>query len=195
MAALALVATCASSASASILVFTDQFLYNAYTTSYSHALENFDSYSGNFTGGVAGVSGQVNWSATATSGVAVVGGRLGASASEPLTLSFSGSATVYGMGGNVFGTDAVGTAVPSLVFITLNDGTSYMNLIDSANAFVGFVSTGAAITSMRVSAQSLPGGSPNVYPTLDNMDFAYVPAPGAFALMGLAGLAGSRRRR
>ena len=59
MAALALVATCASSASAAILVFTDQFLYNIYTTSYTHAPENFDSYSGNFTGGVAGVSGQI----------------------------------------------------------------------------------------------------------------------------------------
>jgi hypothetical protein len=195
MAVLALAATCASSASAAILVFTDQFLYNIYSNSYTHAAENFDSYSGNFTGGVAGVSGQVNWSATATSGVAVIGGRLSASSPEPLTLSFSGSASVYGLGGNIFGTDAVGAAVPSLVFIMLNDGTSYTNLIDSSNAFVGFISTGAAINSMRVSAQSLPGGSTSVYPTLDNMDFAYVPAPGALALMGLAGLAGSRRRR
>jgi hypothetical protein len=34
-----------------------------------------------------------------------------------------------------------------------------------------------------------------VYPTVDNLGFAYVPAPGAIALLGLAGLAGSRRRR
>ena len=195
MAALALVATCASSASAAILVFTDQFLYNIYSSSYTHAAENFDSYSGNFTSGVSGLSGAVAWSATANSGVAVVNGRLGSSSPEPLTLAFASGPSVYGMGGNVFGVDAAGTAVPSLVFIMLNDGTSYTNLIDSSSAFVGFISTGAAITSMRVSAQSLPGGSANVYPTLDNMDFAYVPAPGAFALLGLAGLAGSRRRR
>jgi len=102
---------------------------------------------------------------------------------------------VYGISGNFFGTDGASTVVPSLVLVSLNDGTSYLNLIDTSTVFVGFVSTGAAISSISVSAQPLPGGATSVYPTVDNLGFAYVPAPGAIALLGLAGLAGSRRRR
>jgi xanthosine utilization system XapX-like protein len=34
-----------------------------------------------------------------------------------------------------------------------------------------------------------------VYPTFDNMTLASVPAPGAVALIGLAGVVGGRRRR
>lgn len=195
MAALGLAAAISSSASAAVLVFTDQFLYNIYTTSYTRATETFDTYSGSYVTAVGGNLGPVNWSAGAIGGVNAVGGRLVAASSTPMTVDFGGGNNVFGLSGNFFGTDAAGNVVPSLMLITLADGTSYMNLIDTASAFVGFVSTGPAISSMQMTAQALPGGAQVVYPSLDNMGLAFVPAPGALALLGLAGLAGSRRRR
>jgi MYXO-CTERM domain-containing protein len=38
-------------------------------------------------------------------------------------------------------------------------------------------------------------GSSTAYATADNLYFAVVPAPGAVALIAVAGLVGSRRRR
>lgn len=183
-----------SAASASILVYTDQLLWNLQTASLNHSTENFSSYSGAYASPMAGSAGAVNWTATATGGLLVNGGALTTANSTPMTLSFSGAA-VQGIAGNIYGTDVNTVAVPSLVLVTLNDGTSYLNLIDTATAFVGFYSTGAAITSVQVSAQPLPGGTTAVFATVDNLNFATVPAPGAVALLGLAGLAGSRRRR
>jgi hypothetical protein len=40
----------------------------------------------------------------------------------------------------------------------------------------------------------MPGGG-DVYPTANNLYFAAVPAPGAIALIGLAGLSARRRAR
>jgi hypothetical protein len=187
-----LAAALSSTSSAAILTFTNEFLYNANTTSYTRSSENFDSYSGAY-GSLNGAAGAVNWSAGATGGLNVAAGRLAAAAPNALTISFSGP-DVYGVSGNFFGTDASNTVVPSLVLVALSDGTSYLNLIDTATVFVGFVSTGAAITSIQVTAQPFPTGSPSVFATVDNLGVAYVPAPGALALLGLAGLAGRRRR-
>ena len=194
MAAAVVSAALSSSASAAILIFTDSFLYDIQTSSLAHSTENFNAYSGAYASPLTGSAGAVNWSATASAGLNVAGGQLSAGSPGPMTIAFSG-ASVYGVSGNFFGTDGASTVVPSLVLVSLNDGTSYLNLIDTATVFVGFVSTGAAISSISVSAQPLPGGTTSVFPTVDNLGFAYVPAPGAIALLGLAGLATSRRRR
>ena len=194
MAAAVVSAALSSSASAAILIFTDSFLYDIQTSSLAHSTENFNAYSGAYASPLTGSAGAVNWSATASTGLNVAGGQLSAGSPGPMTIAFSG-ASVYGVSGNFFGTDGASTVVPSLVLVSLNDGTSYLNLIDTATVFVGFVSTGAAISSISVSAQPLPGGTTSVFPTVDNLGFAYVPAPGAIALLGLAGLATSRRRR
>ena len=194
MAAAVVSAALSSSASAAILIFTDSFLYDIQTSSLAHSTENFNAYSGAYASPLTGSAGAVNWSATASAGLNVAGGQLSAGSPGPMTIAFSG-ASVYGVSGNFFGTDGASTVVPSLVLVSLNDGTSYLNLIDTATVFVGFVSTGAAISSISVSAQPLPGGTTSVVPTVDNLGFAYVPAPGAIALLGLAGLATSRRRR
>jgi len=194
MAAVVVSAALSSSASAAILIFTDSFLFDIQTASLTRSSENFNAYSGSYASPLTGSAGAVNWSATASAGLNVVGGQLSAGSPGPMTIAFSG-ADVYGVSGNFFGTDGASTVVPSLVLVSLNDGTSYLNLIDTSTVFVGFVSTGAAISSISVSAQPLPGGATSVYPTVDNLGFAYVPAPGAIALLGLAGLAGSRRRR
>ena len=190
---LAAVAAVSTHASAAILVFTSEFLYDSNTTSYAAASENFDSYGGSYPTGLAGNAGPIGWNAASTGGVSVTGGRLSGAGTGALTVSFGGGNNVYGVAGNFFGTDASNAVVASLVLVTLNDGTSYLNLIDTSTVFVGFVSTGASISSIQISAQTLGGVS--VFANADNMKFAYVPAPGALALLGLAGLAGSRRRR
>ncbi len=195
MAIVAATAAVSSSASAAILIFTDQFLYDINTTAYSHAMENFDSYGGAYSSPLSGSAGPVAWSAASSGGLSVTNGWLSSGVASPMTISFGGPGVdVYGVSGNFFATDAGGSVVPSLVLVSLNDGTSYLNLIDTSTVFVGFVSTGAAISSITVSAQPLPGGDPNVQPTMDNLGLAYVPAPGALALLGLAGIASRRRR-
>lgn len=189
--AVASVVVCSSSHSA-ILIFTDQFLFAANTSAYASATEDFNAYSGGYGSPLTGTAGGVNWSASSSGGLTVSAGRLGAASPNAMEISFSG-ASVYGVSGNFFGTDSVGAVVPSLVLVTLNDGTSYLNLIDTATVFVGFLSTGASISSIQITAQTVGGTS--VFANADNMKFAYVPAPGALALLGFAGLAGSRRRR
>ena len=194
-------AAIASTSSAAIIVFTNEFVWDSYATSNDAgmATETFESYSGFYASGVNGSLLGVNWSATATGGM-YVGAVPGASANAlstnnptAMTISFAG-APLTGVAGNIFGTDINFNVVPSIVQLSLQDGTTYIGFVDAATAFVGFDSTGAAITSISISAQPLPGGTNSVYPTFDNMTFAVVPAPGAIALLGLAGLAGRRRR-
>jgi hypothetical protein len=152
---IAAVAVVSTHASAAILVFTNEFLYDSNTTSYAAASENFDSYGGSYPSGLSGSAGPIGWSAASTGGVSVNAGRLSGAGTSPLTISFGGGNNVYGVGGNFFGTDASNTVVASLVLVTLNDGTSYLNLIDTATVFVGFVSTGASISSCWVLRASL----------------------------------------
>jgi hypothetical protein len=137
-------------------------------------------------------TGPVNWSATAAGGLFVNAGVFSTNTPETMTFNFSGAA-LNGVGGNFFATDIGFNAVPALIFVSLNDGTSYAGVISNTSTFTGFYSTGAAITSISVQAFS---PSTPVYPSVDNMKFAtLVPAPGALALLGLAGVVGGRRRR
>ena len=192
-------AAVASSSSAAIIVFTNEFVWDSFATGNDspQVTETFESYNGFYGSPLAGSIGGVDWTATATGGlfVGAVGSSQALSTNNPvpMTISFSGASSVLGVAGNIYGTDINFNVVPSIVQLSLQDGTSYIGFIDSATAFVGFYSTGAAITSITISAQPLPGGTNNVYATFDNMTFA-IPAPGAIALLGLAGLAGRRRR-
>ena len=193
-------AAVASTSSAAIIVFTNEFVWDTYATANDAvmATEDFGTYSGFYGSPLTGSLAGVNWSAAASGGIYVgaAGGTnaLSTNNPEPMTISFSG-APLTGVAGNIFGTDINFNVVPSIVQLSLQDGTTYIGFVDAATAFVGFYSTGAAITSVTISAQPLPGGTNAVYPTFDNMTFAVVPTPGAVALLGLAGLAGSRRRR
>jgi hypothetical protein len=103
--------------------------------------------------------------------------------------------SVQGVAGNFFASDGDPNynAVPAIISVTLSDGSSYIGFSTSAADFVGFYSTGAAISSVAISVAGSPTGS--YYATADNLYFAVVPAPGAVALIAVAGLIGSRRRR
>ena len=98
---------------------------------------------------------------------------------------------MQGVAGNFFGTDINFNPVPSLVQVTLADGNSSIQFTNGPADFIGFYSTGAAISGITITA----AGSDSVFPTVDNLFFAVpVPAPGAAALIGLAAMVCRRRR-
>ena len=151
------------SASAAIISFTQQFVWEFYVTNAGAAIsvETFDSYSGFYPGSLTGSSGGVDWTATAAGGifVGVAAGSPALSTNNvaPLTISFAG-APLRGVGGNFFGTDVNFNVVPAIVQLALDNGSSYVALIDSAASFAGFYSTDALITSITILAQRLSNG-------------------------------------
>lgn len=185
----------ATDASAAVIAFTQKFVWEAYVNAQSNSifLEDFNDIADGFYASPFSSSvGPVNWNALATGGLYVQGGQFSTNVATALTFNFGPD--VRGVGGNFYGTDISFNVVPSIVTISLADGTSYVGFVDSSATYTGFYSTGAAITSLTISATPSSGGAA-VYPTADNVQFAVVPTPGALALLGLAGLAGSRRRR
>lgn len=183
------------SASAAISIFTNKTLYDAQTAALAQSLESFDSYSGSYTSPLVGVAGGVTWSATSASGFQINAGQMSTQMPGSMIISFSGP-SVYGVYGNFFGTDITGNLAPGLVFVSLADGSGTLLYVDNPNVFFGFYSDGPAITSISVTADALSGGSPVLRASVDNLGFSYViPAPGAIALLGVAGMVGLRRRR
>ena len=184
-----------SVASAALYVSPNEGIYNTLVasigcTSYT---ETFGSTpTGFLASGYSSSTGPVNWSATATGGLYVQAGLFSTNNSgQALTFDFSAPGlSVQAVGGNFFATDVSFNVVPAVVVVLLDDGTSYVNLMTLESSFVGFISTGAAISSITL---SLPLAS-DLYPTVDRMVFGVVPAPGAIALLGLAGFVGLRRR-
>ena len=186
------VATLSCSASAAIISFSQQNVWDAYMAyqALSVVTEDFNSIPGGFySSGFSSSVGGVTWTATATGGLYAQSGLF--STNNPTSLSFSFAPGVQGVAGNFFGTDISFNPVPSLVQVTLADGNSSILFANGPADFIGFFSTGAAISGLTITG----AGSGNVYPTVDNLFFAVpVPAPGAAALIGLAAMVCRRRR-
>ena len=185
--------TFASASSAAIISFNDSGLFAQFAAvnGASVATENFDAYSG-FAPTFSGVLGGVAWSATATGGMYAQGGVM--STNNPVTMYFDFAGGVSGVGGQFFATDINFNFVPSMIMVGLADGSGFIGLVSSTTQWQGFWSSGPAITS--ISVQVMGGsGSPTLYPSAESISVAVIPAPGAFALLGAAGLAARRRRR
>lgn len=186
------VAAAASTASAAIISFSQQNVWDAYVAyqALSVVTEDFNSITdGSYGSGFSSSVGGVTWTATATGGLSVGSGMF--STDYPTSLSFSLAPGVQGVAGNFFGTDINFNPVPSLVQVKLVDGNSSILFANGPADFIGFYSTGAAISGITISA----AGSGSVFPTVDNLFFAVpVPAPGAAALIGLAAMVCRRRR-
>jgi hypothetical protein len=178
-------------ASAGIISFNDSSLFALFASSAgkSVATEEFSSYSGFYssplTGNFASAPG-FTWTATATGGLFADGSFM--STNDPTAVTFSFNQGVQGVGGRFFATDFDFAVQPTFLNITLSDGSGFIGSINSATAFTGFYSTGALITSITISVDS------GEYPAADTLSII-VPAPGAVALLGAAGLVGRRRRR
>ena len=181
----------ASSASAAIATYSN-FSYwqqDVVAAGASVATETFNSYNGYYASPLTGSVGGINWSATATGGLFCDSGYF--STNNPVTATFTFAPGVMAVGANIFGTDSNFNIVAARITVTLADGSSYIASTSVPTDFVGFISNGAAISSLTMNAV----GSGNVYVTADNMYFGVVPAPGAVALLACAGLSATRRRR
>jgi MYXO-CTERM domain-containing protein len=112
-------------------------------------------------------------------------------ATDALVVTFTGAA-VTAVGGNFWASDILFLPTGTDITINLSDGTNVSYTSTGPNDFRGFISD-VAITSMTIDA---PEGLGNAWATMDNLTVGVaVPAPGAVAVLGLAGLAGIRRRR
>lgn len=181
-------------ASASVVTFTNKTLWNSYSASHgtSVSTETFNSLSGYYASPVSGTADSSVWTASAPNGLFAAAGLLQTNDPETMTFSFAGG--VRGVSAYMFATDTSLNSAPSIMEVTLSDGSTYIGYSTSINDFVGFYSNGAAITGLTITATAVPGGPTAVYPTVDTMYFATIPAPGAIALLGFAGLVGRRRR-
>ena len=193
--ALAISVVMTQAASAAMVTFTNNTLWTNFAASQGNsavATETFDSYNGFYLNGLTGNAGGIQWTASAPGELYAGSGYMSTNSADAL-LTFTLSPSVQGVAGNFFATDASFNILPAIIGVTLADGSSYVGYAASAADFVGFYSTGAAISSISVSvAGNLPAGTN--FATVDNLYFA-VPAPGAVALIGLAGLIGGSRKR
>jgi len=196
LSAAAMTVVMTQAASAAVVTFTDNTLWTSFSTAQgsSVATETFNAYNGFYTNGLTGNAGGIQWTATAPGNLYAGLGYMSTNNAEAL-LTFNLSPSVQGVGGNFFSTDASFNFLTAIIGVSLADGSAYLGFASSPAAFIGFYSTGAAISSISVSvAGALPAGTN--FATVDNLSFAVpVPAPGAFALIGVAGLVGISRKR
>ena len=194
LSAAAMTVVMTQAASAAMVTFTNNALWSGFSAAQGNtvATESFNAYNGFYANGLSGNAGGVQWSASAPGNLYAGSGFMSTNAPEAL-LTFTLSPSVQGVAGNFFATDASFAILPAIIGVQLADGSAYVGYAASAADFVGFYSTGAAISSISVSvAGNLPAGTN--FATVDNLYFA-VPAPGAVALIGLAGLIGGSRKR
>jgi len=192
----AAVAFVAQAAQAGIISYTNAAIWNAQVASAGMSVETetFNAIAdGFYSSPFGGSTASVVWSASASNGLYVQGGVF--STNSPETLSFSFTPGVRAVAGNFFGTD-INFGNASVFFtVQLSDGTGYAGFASSPTDFTGFRSTTAAtISGLSITVENAVG-SDAVFPSVDNLYFGVVPAPGAVALLGVAGLAGARRRR
>ena len=194
LSAAAMTVVMTQAASAAMVTFTNATLWNGFTVAQggSVATETFNSYNGFYLNGLTGNAGGIQWTASAPGELYAGSGYMSTNTADAL-LTFNLSPSVQGVAGNFFATDASFNILPAIIGVTLADGSAYVGYAASAADFVGFYSTGAAISSISVSvAGNLPAGTN--FATVDNLYFA-VPAPGALALIGVAGIIGGSRKR
>ena len=186
-----------SSASAGIVVYTNQAIWNSRVATDGLVVETetFNSIADGYQPApFSGSTASVQWNAFADGGLYVQGGVFSTEFPDPLTFNFTPG--LRAVGGNFFGVDAEFANAAVFFSVLLSDGTSYEGEASSPASFTGFRSTTAAtISSLTINVTNAAGAAA-VYPSVDNLYFGVTaPAPGAVALLGLAGFVGSRRRR
>ena len=193
--ALAISVVMTQAASAAMVTFTNNTLWTNFAASQGNsavATETFDSYNGFYLNGLTGNAGGIQWTASAPGELYAGSGYMSTNSADAL-LTFTLSPSVQGVAGNFFATDASFNILPAIIGVQLADGSAYVGNATSLSDFVGFYSTGASISTISITvAGNLPAGTN--FATVNNLYFA-VPAPGAVALIGLAGLIGGSRKR
>jgi len=183
----------ASGASAAIATYSSFSFWqqDVVASGSTVATETFNAYNGYYASPLTGSTGGINWSAAATGGLFCQSGYF--STNNPVSATFTFAPGVMSVGANIFGTDNSFNSLPARITVTLADGSSYIASTSGPTDFVGFISNGAAISSLTMAASDTAPG--DIYVTADNMYFGVVPAPGSLALLASAGLSATRRRR
>jgi hypothetical protein len=164
-----------------------------------------ESFKGLSTGSsVSGGAGWASWAATASAGsLQTTGtGLYAAQAGATVTMNFTAPyqmpmGGVRGIGGGFQFVNAQGEAVAGKIWLKLSTGESILRTISSANQFMGFwvADPNQTITSFQIQPTGTSAayfvGAETMY-----LGTAVIPAPGAIALLGAAGLiSGAGRRR
>ena len=184
----------AALASADVYVFDNALTFGVFSNASGLISEqqNFNGLSGSYPS-VSGGAGNFAWTASAPSGLFVNGSSVARTLATQDTLTFTfSSANVFAVGGAFYNVDAAGNQQNSVMKIKLSDGTSFIRVVSNTTTFSGFVSDGVNITSLEVSRSG--SLAPNTYVASSGFVIGAVPAPGALALVGLAGLVARRRR-
>ena len=158
-------------------------------------------------GGVA--SGGTDWSSwTATSSastgamVSTGTGIYSTPAGSSIILDFTGpvgpdNGGLRGIGGGFQFFDANDAFVPGKIWLKLSNGTSIFRNFNSETAFAGFWLTDPTLTITGLTIEPAGTAAAANFVGIDTLYLGYagVPAPGAIALLGAAGLIATRRRR
>ena len=152
---------------------------------------------------VSGGADWATWEATVSSGsLQTVGNGLYATqAGATLTMNFTADykmpmGGVRGIGGGFQFVNVQGQAVAGKIWLKLSTGESIFRTISSANQFMGFwvADPNQTITSFKIQPMGTSAayfvGAETMY-----LGTAVIPAPGAVALLGAAGLIGGASRR
>ena len=129
-------------------------------------------------------------------------------ANSALSFEFNGSSSVEdgfisglrGIGGGFRFFNAAGQSVNGRIILRLSTGESIIRNFNSDEAFAGFWLTDPSSTITGLTLEPFSGSTSNYYIGAHTLYLGYagvalVPAPGAIALLGAAGLVGWSRRR
>ena len=149
---------------------------------------------------ISGGLGWSSWTASASSGdVAQEFGAMSVSKSgQTLIFTFNNKPSalggLHGIGGDFGFIDANGNYQPGRIEMTLSNGAAIIEEFTSKASFAGFWITDPEVTITGISLKPLDA---TYAVSATNMYFGYagVPAPGAFALLGIATVFASSRRR
>ena len=176
----------------SVVVFNSQQGYDLVaptfgidTTDYS--LETFNGFYTSISGG----QDETAWSSDASSGVEGTFGEWVTSAglNEALNVDFDSNA-VYSVGGIFHIVNDQSQSISGIMRLTLSDGTTYINQLDSGGGFAAFLSSDTNISSLSVYA--FDGGEIQSA-GISRLSVGVIPAP-ASVLAFIFGAAVRRRR-
>lgn len=178
---------------AAIIVVSNSMVFDSIVASMNGSTlhENFASYSGFYSSGLAGGTGDSSWTAAASGGLYAEGGVMSTnSAIEPLTFTFA-SDNVFAIGGNFFNTNANFSMGGGLVSVAVS-GVSYVLSSAAVGNFAGFISTSGAIHSITITP--FGAGAAGTFASTDHVQVGVIPSPAVLALGALAGMVSRRRR-
>lgn len=186
----------ASSASASVGAFANQVLWENYVSvkGYGVVEQQVGGRPQGHYASLSGSGGGISWTATAKGGLLAGPDAMATFlVGDEVSLSVSFSPGVRAVGGSMFSRLFKDEASPSLVEVYFADGSSFSGFTFPSQEFLGFASTDRDIVGLTISALN-PGDGTLASPTIGSLYVGVIPAPGAVAVLGLAGLGGRRRR-